>query len=128
MKAAANQAAANQAEMKVVVDQVGTPTYASDLARAIFHIIGRWTDGRCGIYNYSGLGVCSWYDFAVAIKESVGHICNIKPCLSSQFPSKARRPHYSVLDKSRIMRDFGLDIPHWTESLRMCIMDYNSGH
>ena len=119
---------ADLSEMKVVVDQVGTPTYASDLARAIFHIIGRWTDGRCGIYNYSGLGVCSWYDFAVAIKESVGHICNIKPCLSSQFPSKARRPHYSVLDKSRIMRDFGLDIPHWTESLRMCIMDYNSGH
>lgn len=114
-------------EMKVVVDQVGTPTYAPDLAHAVFHIIDRWTDGRTGIYNYTGLGVCSWYDFAVAIKESVGHICNIKPCLSSEFPSRARRPHYSVLDKTKIMRDFDLDIPHWTESLRMCVMDYESG-
>jgi dTDP-4-dehydrorhamnose reductase len=113
-------------QMKVVVDQVGTPTYAADLARAIFHIIGKWTAGQSGVYNYTCLGVCSWYDFAVAIRNAVGHICEIKPCLSAEFPTKARRPHYSVLDKSRIMRDFGLDIPHWTESLRMCVMDYES--
>ena len=118
---------ASLSEMKVVADQVGTPTYAPDLARAIFHIIDRWTDGHSGIYNYSGLGVCSWYDFAVAIRDGVGHICNIAPCLSSDFPTKARRPHYSVLDKTKIMRDFCLDIPHWTESLRMCVMDYESG-
>jgi dTDP-4-dehydrorhamnose reductase len=112
--------------MKVVVDQVGTPTYAPDLAHALFHIIDRWTGGSSGVYNYTGLGVCSWYDFAVAIRDAVGHICNIMPCLSSEFPTKVRRPHYSVLDKSRIMRDFGLDIPHWTESLRLCVMDYES--
>ena len=117
---------ASLSEMKVVVDQVGTPTYAPDLAHALFHIIDRWTGGPSGVYNYTGLGVCSWYDFAVAIRDAVGHICNIKPCLSSEFPTKARRPHYSVLDKSRVMRDFGLDIPHWTESLRLCVMDYES--
>lgn len=117
---------ASLSEMKVVVDQVGTPTYAPDLAQAVFCIIDRWTDGHSGIYNYTGLGVCSWYDFAVAIRDGVGHICNVRPCLSSDFPVKARRPHYSVLDKSKIMKDFGLDIPHWTESLRMCVMDYES--
>lgn len=117
---------ANLSEMKVVVDQTGTPTYAPDLAQAIFHVIDRWDDGHCGTYNYSGLGVCTWYDFAVAIKDAVGHICHIAPCLSSEFPSKARRPHYSVLDKTRIMKDFDLDIPHWTESLKICVMDYES--
>lgn len=117
---------ASLSEMKVVVDQVGTPTYAPDLAQAVFCIMDRWTDGHSGIYNYTGLGVCSWYDFAVAIRDGVGHICNVRPCLSSDFPVKARRPHYSVLDKSKIMKDFGLDIPHWTESLRMCVMDYEN--
>lgn len=115
-------------EMKVVTDQVGTPTYAPDLAQAIFHIIDRWDGSHSGVYNYTGLGVCSWYDFAVAIRDAVGHICNIRPCLSSEFPVKARRPHYSVLDKSRIMRDFDLDIPHWTEALHLCVMDYESAH
>lgn len=114
-------------EMKVVVDQVGTPTYAPDLAQAIFHMIDRWTERISGVYNYTGQGVCSWYDFAVAIRDAVGHICHIKPCLSADFPTRARRPHYSVLDKTKIMRDFDLDIPHWTESLRMCVMDYESG-
>lgn len=113
-------------EMKVVFDQVGTPTYAPDLAHAIFHVIDRWNDGQSGVYHYTGLGVCSWYDFAVAIRDAVGHLCNIRPCLSSEFPTKALRPHYSVLDKARIMRDFDLDIPHWTESLRMCVLDYES--
>lgn len=118
---------ASLSEMKVVVDQVGTPTYAPDLAQAIFHMIDRWTERISGVYNYTGQGVCSWYDFAVAIRDAVGHICHIKPCLSADFPTRARRPHYSVLDKTKIMRDFDLDIPHWTESLRMCVMDYESG-
>ena len=118
---------ASLSEMKVVVDQAGTPTYAPDLAQAVFHIIDRWTGQQSGVYNYTGLGVCSWYDFAVAIKDAVGHICNIRPCCSCEFPTKARRPHYSVLDKTKVMRDFDLDIPHWTEALRMCVMDYESG-
>lgn len=118
---------ASLSQMKVVVDQVGTPTYAPDLAQAIFHIADRWRGGQSGIYHYTGLGVCSWYDFAVAIRDAVGHICSIRPCLSADFPTKASRPHYSVLDKTKIMRDFDLDIPHWTEALRMCVMDYESG-
>lgn len=117
---------ASLSEMKVVTDQVGTPTYAPDLAQAVFHIIDRWTGSNSGVYNYTGLGVCSWYDFAVAIRDAVGHICNIRPCLSAEFPTKARRPHYSVLDKTKIMKDFDLDIPHWTESLRLCVVDYES--
>lgn len=119
---------ASQSEIKVVVDQVGTPTYAPDLAQTVFYLIDRWNDSRSGVYNYTGLGVCSWYDFAVAIRDAVGHICHILPCLSNDFPVKARRPHYSVLDKTRIMKDFDLDIPHWTESLRVCVMDYESGN
>lgn len=118
---------ASMPEIKVVMDQVGTPTYAPDLAQAIFHIIGRWDRSYSAIYNYTGLGVCSWYDFAVAIRDAVGHICLIRPCLSADFPTKARRPHFSVLDKTKIMRDFDLDILHWTEALRMCVMDYESG-
>lgn len=112
--------------MKVVVDQVGTPTYAPDLASAILHILGTDLAGKEGIYNYTGDGVCSWYDFAVAIRDSVGHICNIAPCLSGDYPSKAVRPHYSVLDKSKVKETFGLMVPHWTESLRMCILDYDN--
>lgn len=119
---------ASQSEIKVVVDQVGTPTYAPDLAQTVFYLIDKWNDSRSGVYNYTGLGVCSWYDFAVAIRDAVGHICHILPCLSNDFPVKARRPHYSVLDKTRIMKDFELDIPHWTESLRVCVMDYESGN
>lgn len=119
---------ASQSEIKVVIDQVGTPTYAPDLAQTVFYLIDRWNDSRSGVYNYTGLGVCSWYDFAVAIRDAVGHICHILPCLSNDFPVKARRPHYSVLDKTRIMKDFDLDIPHWTESLRVCVMDYESGN
>ncbi len=117
---------ASLSEIRVVADQVGTPTYAPDLAQALFHIIDRWDGVQSGIYNYTGLGVCSWYDFAVAIRDAVGHICNIRPCLSAEFPAKARRPHYSVLDKTKIMKDFDLDIPHWTESLRLCVVDYES--
>lgn len=112
--------------MKVVADQVGTPTYAPDLADAIFRILDAGVAGKEGIYNYTGEGLCSWYDFAVAICSGVGHICSISPCRTDDYPSKASRPHYSVLDKSKIKSVFGIDIPHWTESLNMCIMDYRS--
>lgn len=115
---------AESPSMAVVSDQVGTPTYAPDLAHALFHMMEEGVEGKSGIYNYTDLGVCSWYDFAVAVRDAVGHICDIHPCRTSDYPTKAKRPPYSVLDKSRIMQDFGLEIPHWSESVRICAMDY----
>lgn len=110
-------------QIKVVFDQAGTPTYALDLAEAIFDIVeNRKAAGNDGIYHFSNEGVCSWYDFAVAIAEYAGITsCDISPCHSDEFPSKVRRPSYSVLDKSKIKRTFGLAIPHWRVSLRKCI-------
>ena len=105
---------------KVVFDQVGTPTYALDLARAISDII----DGRKydGIYHYSNEGVCSWYDFTKMIAEYAGHTaCDIQPCHSNEFPSKVVRPAYSVLDKTKIKTTFGVKVPYWTDSLKTCI-------
>ena len=108
--------------VKVVFDQAGTPTYALDLARAIFKILeGRLYEGREGIYHYTNEGVCSWFDFARAIAERSGSSCNVLPCHSSEFPSKVRRPSYSVLDKSKIKEAFGVDVPHWTDSLSECL-------
>jgi len=107
----------------VVFDQTGTPTYAGDLAEAIFDIVEhRKYEGREGIYHFSDEGVCSWYDFARAIAEYAGNsACDIRPCHSDEFPSKAVRPAYSVLDKTKIKETFGIVIPHWTDSLRKCI-------
>lgn len=109
--------------LQVVFDQVGSPTYAGDLALAIFSIIEKdLYAGKEGIYHFSNEGVCSWYDFAVEIAEAAGHNhCSISPCHSDEFPSKVRRPAYSVLDKSKIKRTFGLEIPHWRDSMRYCI-------
>ena len=108
--------------VKVVFDQVGTPTYALDLARAIFLIIEeRKFSGNEGLYHYSNEGVISWYDFAKEICEQYGNKCNIMPCLSSEFPSKVKRPSYSVLDKSKIKNTFDITIPYWKESLTNCI-------
>ena len=108
--------------VKVVFDQVGTPTYALDLARAIFLIIeDRKFSGNEGLYHYSNEGVISWYDFAKEICEQYGNKCNIMPCLSSEFPSKVKRPSYSVLDKSKIKNTFDITIPYWKESLINCI-------
>ena len=126
-----------KSEIKVVFDQVGTPTYAGDLAEAILAIVKDYTEemGRSGskeksytksgLYHFSNEGVCSWYDFAVAIAGLAGTAqrCSILPCLSSQFPSKVVRPSYSVLDKSKIKRTFGLAIPHWHQSLRKCLKE-----
>lgn len=110
---------ATKPELKVVFDQVGTPTYALDLARAIMHIVEHPVEGT---FHYSNEGVCSWYDFAKAIAQMAGHeACDVQPCHSSEFPSKVVRPSYSVLDKTKIKRTYGLRIPYWTESLRRCL-------
>ncbi len=110
-------------QLDVVFDQTGTPTYARDLAEAIFDIVeNRKYEGREGIYHYSNEGVCSWYDFAKAIAGLAGHTaCDIRPCRSDAFPSKVRRPAYSVLDKTKIKTTFGLRIPYWTDSLKTCL-------
>ena len=114
---------AERPELNVVFDQVGSPTYAGDLAIALFTIIeGGLYEGREGVYHFSNEGVCSWYDFAVEIARAAGHdACVIHPCHSDEFPSKVKRPAYSVLDKSKIKQTFGLDIPHWRESMEYCI-------
>lgn len=110
-------------ELKVVFDQVGTPTYAQDLADAIFDIIeNRKFDGNEGIYHYSNEGVCSWFDFTKAIAETAGNTgCDIQPCHSDEFPSPVVRPPYSVLDKTKFKNTFGLRVPYWTGSLKVCI-------
>lgn len=108
--------------LNVVFDQAGTPTYAGDLARTIYYIVesGKYTANH-GIYHYSNEGVCSWYDFAREISELARTECDIRPCHSNEFPSKVNRPHYSVLDKTKIKATFGLAIPYWKDSLRVCI-------
>lgn len=107
--------------IKVVFDQVGTPTYAGDLAALIHKIIEQRLLDREGIYHFSDEGVCSWYDFAVAISELSGNHCDIQPCHSDEFPSKVERPHFSVLDKTKVKETFGVQIPHWRQSLKQCI-------
>lgn len=110
-------------ELKVVFDQTGTPTYAQDLADAIHHIIeNRKFEGNEGIYHYSNEGVCSWFDFTKAIAEIAGNSgCDIQPCHSDEFPSPVKRPAYSVLDKTKFKNTFGLRVPYWTDSLKVCI-------
>lgn len=110
-------------ELKVVFDQCGTPTYAQDLADAIFDIIkNRKFEGNEGIYHYSNEGVCSWYDFTKMIAEIAGHTaCDIQPCHSNEFPSPVRRPSYSVLDKTKFKNTFKIKVPYWTDSLKLCI-------
>ncbi len=114
---------ASKPQLKVVFDQCGTPTYAYDLASAIFDIVeNRKYEGNTGIYHFSNEGVCSWYDFTKVIAEMAGNAsCDIQPCHSSEFPSKVVRPAYSVLDKTKIKQTFGIRIPYWIDSLRKCI-------
>lgn len=114
-------------ELKVVFDQVGTPTYAQDLADTIFGIIeNRRFDGNEGVYHYSNEGVCSWYDFTKMIAEIAGNTgCDIQPCHSDEFPSTVTRPSYSVLDKTKIKDTFGIRVPYWTDSLKKCIANLN---
>lgn len=109
-------------ELKVVFDQVGTPTYAGDLADAIAVILcDPQVNDKLGIYHFSDEGVCSWFDFAAAIAELSGSSCAVKPCHSNEFPSKVTRPAFSVLDKSKIKNAFGISIPHWRSSLILCL-------
>ena len=104
----------------VIFDQIGTPTYANDLAQAIFAAINKSVVR--GIYHFSDEGVCSWYDFTVAIHRLAGIAsCKVKPLHTADYPAKAPRPHYSVLDKTKIKDTFGIEIPHWEESLKRCI-------
>lgn len=104
----------------VIFDQIGTPTYANDLAQAIYAAINRGIVR--GIYHFSNEGACSWYDFTVAIHRLAGiTTCQVKPLHTADYPTKAARPHYSVLDKTKIKTTFGLDIPHWEASLATCV-------
>lgn len=107
--------------LKVVFDQVGTPTFAGDLADTIAHIISTNQLNKTGIYHYSNEGVCSWFDFAKLICELSGNTCDIQPCYSEEFPSPVKRPHFSVLDKSKLKSTFGVKVPYWTDSLKVCI-------
>lgn len=116
---------ATKPQLKVVFDQVGTPTYAWDLANAILTVIDDYAvngNSHKGIYHYSNEGVCSWFDFTKMIQQYSGQTaCDVQPCHSSEFPSPVTRPSYSVLDKTKIKETFGLSIPYWTDSLRKCI-------
>lgn len=124
---------ATKPQLKVVFDQVGTPTYAYDLAKAITTILedyqqslnlesGTLNYSKSGIYHFSNEGVCSWYDFTKMIAEYSGHtICNIQPCHSNEFPSPVKRPSFSVLDKTKIKETFGITVPYWTDSLQRCL-------
>lgn len=113
--------------LTVIFDQVGTPTYAFDLATAIFDIVeNRKFEGNDGIYHYSNEGVCSWYDFTKMIAMMSGHTsCDIQPCHSDEFPSKVKRPSYSVLDKTKLKDTFGIKVPYWTDSLHTCLANMN---
>lgn len=108
----------------VVFDQIGTPTYAEDLARAIYAAINQGIVP--GIYHFSNEGVCSWYDFTIAIHRIAGiTACKVRPLHTDEYPAKAPRPNYSVLDKTKIKTTFGIEIPHWEESLAKCINKNN---
>ncbi len=117
---------AERDSINVVFDQVGSPTFAGDLADAISHIIENRLTDRTGVYHFTDEGVCSWYDFTVAIAEASGNCCEIHPIHSYEYPSKVERPHYSVLDKSKFRNTFGFAIPHWHASLKKCITQLES--
>lgn len=114
---------AEKETLNVVFDQVGTPTYAGDLALAIFSIIeADKFEGNEGIYHFSNEGACTWYDFATEIAVAAGHSnCKVLPCHSNEFPSKVTRPPFSVLDKTKIRETFGIEIPHWRDSMIYCM-------
>lgn len=117
------QLTATKPQLKVVFDQTGTPTYAGDLAQAIFDIVeGRKFENHSGVYHFSNEGVTSWYDFTKKIAELAGNtVCDIQPCHSDEFPSPVKRPAYSVLDKTKIKQTFGTNVPYWEDSLKKCV-------
>lgn len=120
---------ATKPKLNVVFDQAGTPTYAYDLAMVIKNILADYEkecpkDGysKNGIYHFSNEGVCSWFDFTKKIAELAGNTeCDIQPCHSDEFPSPVKRPAYSVLDKTKIKQTFGVKVPYWTDSLKVCM-------
>lgn len=123
---------ATKPQLKVVFDQVGTPTYALDLANAISTVIEDYKKentasySKTGIYHFSNEGVCSWYDFTKMIAEIAGNTdCDIQPCHSEEFPSPVKRPAYSVLDKTKIKETFDITIPYWFDSLKICLVSMN---
>ena len=130
---------ATKPQLKVVFDQVGTPTYALDLSKMIMVVIEDYKKemlnsqfsilnySKSGVYHYSNEGVCSWFDFTKMIVEYAGKKnCDIQPCNSDEFPSPVNRPAYSVLDKTKIKKTFGVKIPYWTDSLRICLTNLNN--
>ena len=126
---------ATKPQLKVVFDQVGTPTFAFDLATVISTIVddykkessyfNQWASySKTGIYHFSNEGVCSWFDFTEMIAEIAGNTnCDIQPCHSEEFPSPVKRPAFSVLDKTKIKGTFGIKVPYWTDSLRKCLLN-----
>ena len=111
--------------LNVIFDQTGTPTYAADLAQAIMQIVKTSEQNllKTGIFHYSNEGVCSWYDFAHEIMQQAGLKCAVKPIETKDYPTPATRPHYSVLNKARIKAEYGIDIPHWKDSLKRCLKE-----
>lgn len=110
--------------INVVADQIGTPTYAADLAKAIAQILPQMNMENKGVYHFTNEGVCSWYDFARKIMELSDLNCKVNPIPSSAYPTKATRPFYSVLDKSKIKQTFNITIPHWEEGLKKCLKQF----
>lgn len=127
---------ATKPELKVVFDQVGTPTYALDLARTIAVVLDDYAGvmdsaeySKSGIYHYSNEGVCSWFDFTKMIAQYNGTTeCKVNPCHSNEFPSPVKRPSYSVLDKTKIKETFGVEVPYWTDSLKVCIANLKNSN
>lgn len=117
-------------EVKVIKDQLGSPTNAADLAETIFNIIANCHlqiyDWNPGIYNFTNEGIISWYDFAKAIKEITQSPCDVKPISTKEFPTAAKRPAYSALDKTKIQKTFGIKLKNWKDSLRTCISNMQS--
>ena len=116
---------AERDELKIISDQIGTPTYAIDLAHCILKIVSS-TSQEYGIYHYSNEGVCSWYDFAQAIFDISATAVKVLPIRTYEYPTKATRPLFSVMDKSKIKKTFSLEIPYWRDSLIKCIEKLNN--
>lgn len=115
---------AEKESLDVVVDQIGSPTFAGDLAQAIVNILPQMNESNKGIYHYTNEGVCSWFDFATEIMNLSGLVCKVNPIPSSAYPTKAVRPLYSVLSKEKIKKAFNIEIPHWRESLIKCLKQF----
>jgi len=119
-------------ELNVIYDQVGTPTYAGDLAKAILHMIEseafNQPEFETAVYHYSNEGVCSWYDFAITVFELSGVDCNVRPIETKDYPTPAKRPHYSVLNKAKIKQAYDIQIPYWKDALQRCLQALEDNH